>query len=442
MTTAIPEEAPRRGRLQTVANNLGWLLASNGLTALLSLIYVGIATRTLGVKDFGRFALITGAAQTLVTLVSFETWKIVVQYGVGHQARGDEKALWRIEKAAATLELASMLIGLLCLALLFGLSRQPFGLKDEAYPYAYLYAATLLVTLRSTPTGILRLHDRFHHAAFADSVQPIGRLLGALWALFYWPSVSGFLIGYAAAELVTACVYWVLVARLPDLRAMLRTPLRWRALRAENPNLLNVMASSNVQPTLTLASRQLPLLLVGGFAGPTAAGAFRLALQLSNALSKLATLLTRAAFPELVRSIRGVTGSALGRLIGRIMLGSLIGGLVVMALVALLGKQLLVLVGGHAFGIAYVMLLWLTAAGCVELAVAAIEPILLALHRAGTAIMARAGALLLQYGALLLLLPLGGALGASISIFLGSLAALILLSAGLLRAGVPREDAT
>jgi len=429
--TAPGESAPRAGRLRTVFGNLGWLLASNGLMAALSLIYVGIATRTLGVADFGRFALITGAAQTLATLVSFETWKIVVQYGVEHEARGDGAALRRLEKAAMLMEVASALIGIACLVILLSVWPRPFGLDDAVYPFAFGYAAIQLLTLRSTPTGILRLHDRFHLAAIADSAQPVGRLAGALWALFFWPTVEGFLIGYAAAELLTAALYWLFVARMPGTGAMLRTPLRWRATRRENPGLLQLMLSSNVQPTLGLASRQVPLLLVGGFAGPAAAGAFRLALQLSNALSKLSTLLTRAAFPELVRSIRAVSDGDLGRLIRRILLGSLVGGALVIVLVALLGKPLLALIGGREFRVGFVMLLWLTAAGCVELAASAIEQILLALRRAGTAMLARAGAVLLQFAGLALLLPAWGAPGASISIFLGAVAALALLGISL-----------
>jgi hypothetical protein len=47
-----------------------------------------MVTRALGLADFGRFALITGTAQTLATLVSFETWKVVVQYGLEHEGAG------------------------------------------------------------------------------------------------------------------------------------------------------------------------------------------------------------------------------------------------------------------------------------------------------------------------------------------------------------------
>ncbi|MGN6622487.1 MAG: lipopolysaccharide biosynthesis protein, partial [Sphingomonas sp.] len=47
--------------VRAAARNLGWLLASRGVLAVLSLVYLGIATRTLGVYNFGRFALINGA---------------------------------------------------------------------------------------------------------------------------------------------------------------------------------------------------------------------------------------------------------------------------------------------------------------------------------------------------------------------------------------------
>lgn len=426
----------REGRLRAVFGNLGWLLASNVLMAVLSLIYVGIVTRTLGVADFGRFALITGASQAIATLVSFETWKIVVQYGLEHEARGDSEALARVQKAALCMELTSALVGITALLIFFGFWPHPFGIEGDVRSYALGYGVMQLLTLRSTPIGILRLRDRFDQAALADSVQPIGRLIGSLGALFFWPTVQGFLLGYAAAEILTAAIYWVLVFRMPDMRAMLHVPLRWRTTLAQNRGLLRFMWSTNVQTTLGLASRQVPLLLVGGVAGPAAAGAYRLSMQLANALSKISILITNAAFPELVRSIRAVSRQQFLRLLARILLGSLGGGLVVMLIVVLLGRSMLTLIGGHDFRVAYVMLLWLAGAASVELAATTFEPILLTLHRAGTAMLARGLAVTFQFAAITLLLPLLGGLGASISVFLGAAMAMLLLGGALIHHAV------
>lgn len=422
-----------KGRMRAVFGNLGWLLASNGLMAALSLIYIGIATRTLGITDFGRFALITGASQMLAALVSFETWKIVVQYGLEHEAHGDSEAVWRVQKAAALMEVASAVAGIVVVIALFSCWPEPGNIKTDVRPYAIGYAVVQLLTLRSTPTGILRLRDKFGLSAMADSAQPIGRLIGALAALAFWPTVQGFLLGYALAEVATWIAYWAVVARTADLRGLLGTKLHGRLVLDENKGLLRFMWSTNLQASLGLASRQAPLLLVGGYAGPTAAGAFRLALQLANALSKVSTLVMRAAFPELVRSIRSLPRERFLWFVGRILMSGIAGGAMVMLLVIIGGRTLLVAVGGQEFSRAYVMLLWLAGAGCVELAAAAFEPILLTVHRAGTTILARGAAVILQLLAMLALLPVMGALGASISIFLGAVLAALFLGLALAR---------
>lgn len=418
-----------RTRLRGVLANLGWLLASNALMAVLSLVYIGMATRTLGLADFGRFALITGTAQTLAMLVSFETWKVVVQYGLAHEAAGAREATWRLEQAAALIEVCSAGVGIGLVVALFALWPTPFGMDRAVVPYAIGYAVVQLVTLRSTPTGILRMRDRFRLAAIADSVQPVGRLIGATLAQWLWPDLAGFLVAWALAELLTLAATWALAAQTGDVRMALRATLDWRMARAENPGIVRLLVSTNGQSTLGLAARQAPLLLVGGFAGAEAAGAFRLAAQLANALSKLSILLTRAAFPEIVRSIHSASRAKFRAGVVRLGLACLLAAGAVMALVAVAGRALLVLVGGHDFGAGYIYLLWLAGAGAIELAAAAFEPILLSVHRALSATVARGLAVALQIVLMLALLPRIGALGASISVFVGSVAASLLLGA-------------
>jgi len=428
----ITQSAPRRW-LQMLAGNLGWLLASNALMAVLSLIYIGIITRSLGITDFGRFALITSAAQMLTVLASFETWKIIVQYGLEHEAKGDAPAMVRLVQASIGIELISAIVGIAGVATIFLLWSKPFNLSPDVRPYAMAYAAALLLAMRSTPTGLLRLKDKYDRAALADSVQPIGRLVGSVLALIFWPTIQGFLLAYAIAELLTAIACWLVALRTIDLSALRRQAFEWRVALAENVGIVRFMWSTNVQSSLGLASRQAALLLVGGFDGPTAAGAFRLAMQLANALSKVSTLVMRAAFPEIVRSIRSVSREGFWRLVGRMVLGSLAGAAVVMLIVVLAGHSLLTVVGGRAFAEGYILLLWLAGAGCVELSATAFEPILLSVRRAGTVILARGGAVAIQFVAMAFLLPPFGAWGASVSVLLGAVLTALFLGIGLAR---------
>src|SRR3546814_7748203 len=98
--------------VRAAARNLGWLLASRGVLAVLSLVYLGVATRTLGAADFGRFALITGASQAIALLVGFQTWQIVVRYGVDHLNSGDDVGLAALLRACVGLDVLSAVVGI------------------------------------------------------------------------------------------------------------------------------------------------------------------------------------------------------------------------------------------------------------------------------------------------------------------------------------------
>src|SRR5690606_20967759 len=91
--------------------NTGWLLGGKGVGAVLSLAYLAIVTRTLGVADFGRFALVLSAANVIKTLVSFDSWQIVVRYGQPHLAAGKGDALNRVLRFCILIDLGSALAG-------------------------------------------------------------------------------------------------------------------------------------------------------------------------------------------------------------------------------------------------------------------------------------------------------------------------------------------
>jgi O-antigen/teichoic acid export membrane protein len=274
---------------------------------------------------------------------------------------------------------------------------------------------------------MLRLRDKFSHAAFADSVTPATRFVGSLIALLIAPTVSGFLLGWAAAEILTATAYWIFVGRSGDLGLMWRTRLDHALLAAENPGIARFAVSTNVSSSIGLSSKQVPLLLVGAYVGPAAAGAFRIAFQLAQALTKLSQLLARAAFPEIVRTVHALGNEGLRGLLGRLLLGATIGAAIILVIVTLLGQPMLVLVGGHAYAQAYPILLWLAGAGCMDLATTGFEPILMAIHRAGTASMARAAAAIVLLALMVMLTPTHGAIGAAAAVLAGSMAAAILL---------------
>ncbi|MGN6376843.1 MAG: lipopolysaccharide biosynthesis protein [Sphingomonas sp.] len=423
----------RFGRLGGVIRNLGWLLAGRGVTALLSLVYLAIVTRTLGVTDFGRFAIIVGASQVLTVLVGFQTWQIIVRYGTAHLQSGDARGLGRLFRACTTLDAFTAVAGTLAAAVILSLWGDKLGIGETLSRATLLFTVVQLLSIRSTPLGILRLRDRFSFAALADSTTPIARSIGAALVMLVHPTLQGFLVAWMVAELLTSAAYWTTAMHSGRFDPR---PLGWGKMRrvmAENPGFTRFALSTNASSTLSLSGKQIPLLLVGGMAGTAAAGEFRLAAQLAQSLTKLSQLLARAAFPEIVRSVAAGRLAQIGRFLVRSVTIAGIVSVVVFALVLLIGRPVLALVGGQAFAGAYPILLWLVAAGCVDLATVGFEPVLMAADRAGQAFFVRLVATAMLIGGAVLLTPQMGATGIAgamliYSLVMAALMALLLVT--------------
>ncbi|MGW8203927.1 lipopolysaccharide biosynthesis protein [Sphingomonas bisphenolicum] len=401
--------------------NTAWLLGGKGVGAVLSLAYLAIVTRTLGVADFGRFALVLSAANVIKTLVSFDSWQIVVRYGQPHLAEENGDALNRVLRFCILIDLASAVAGGLIAAAIILLFGDLLGIGPDMGWQVWAFCMVMMITIRSSPTGVLRLFDRFDSAAFAETMIPVGRMIGAGVALAVMPDISGFLIAWAFAELLCALSYWQLALKVGHGRIG-----SWRAgraldARAENPGIVGFLTATNLQTSLSSIGQQVAVLIVGGFVGPAGAGLYRLANQLANSLTKISSLLSRSIFVELARtSTHGKDAlSALFRRTNRL---ALVAGAVIIGLIVTIGHPLLGLIAGKDFLPAYPLLLLLGIAACIDLVGVSYRPLLMATDRAGLSLRITFVSTLLLLGLQSALLPLYGTRGAAIANVLAALA--------------------
>ena len=233
-----------------------------------------------------------------------------------------------------------------------------------------------LLSIRSTPTGLLRLHDRFARAAAADATTSTVRVLGAIFIAIVTPSIQSFLIVWSLAELATAAMYWRMAARTE--------PIAWRRisltrLPREQEGAWKFVIGTSLTGTLSVASRQLLVLLVGGLGGPALAGIYRVAAQLGEGLLKLAQAVLRAVYPELVRDPDQARA-----IVSRITGIAIITGIIVVVLALLAAEWVIIAIAGTAFLAAYWPMVLLSAAAALELAGASLEALLVARGRAIT----------------------------------------------------------
>ncbi|NWG70168.1 MAG: oligosaccharide flippase family protein [Parvularculaceae bacterium] len=418
----VPARA-RGGAVRRTLRNAGWLLSGKGVGGVFSLIYLGLAARGLGLDDFGEFALVLTFGQAVASIAQFQTAELVIRYGTAHLAAARLDRFSEILGFAAILDALSAL-GCVALSAACALLMGGFvGLSEEEARTAALFGASFLVSLRGAPLGVLRVLDRFDIAALSETALPASRLVAAVLCYLAAPSVEGFLIAWALAEFVTTIAVWsaaMIVLRRAQPGARVARP-SLAAVAANNEGVWRFAWFTNFASAVSFLWQHVGTLAVGWGAGPADAGAYRVAMQLAQSLSKPVVSLSRAAFPELAEAALRDGGKATARLVSKLSLLAGALGLTAIVLVAVAGEWLLTLVVGPEFAFARNLLVLLTIAAAIEFWGFAQEPAMLALGRPGAVLAARAAVGVLYLGLLVGLLLGYGAAGAAVATIIGRL---------------------
>jgi O-antigen/teichoic acid export membrane protein len=417
--------SPERPLLHRVLANAGVLLGGRAANALISLGYMAVAARLLGVREVGVLILINAFAQLVGEVVKFNSWQTVLHFGSGPLAAGQRGTLQQVVRFTLFLDVASSLVGVavaVTAALLFG---DKLGWNPADSPKAALYCLTILVMASATPIGLLRLFDRFDLIAAQAPISSLVRLAGSGLAILFGASLSIFLVIWGAGTVV-AFAYLAGSAILEMRRRDLLAGFRWfgAPLTAGMPGAWRFAWATN----LDVAFTHTITIAVGALAGPAPAALWRIGRQVADALAKPARLLIPALYPELARLHVSHGEHAMRRLALQV---GLVGGGVGTALLlvtALAGKPVLTLVMGPAFAPAASIMVWQVAAAVIGIWALPLDPMLVTLGRPGDSLKVR----LVVAAALLAALPfmIGrfGITGAGASL----VAAMAALAAGML----------
>jgi O-antigen/teichoic acid export membrane protein len=415
--------------LARIVANTAWLLGGKGVGGVLSLFYIAILTRSLGLKAFGHFSLIFGTSQALIAVAGFETWRIVVRYGAEHVHNEDWAAFGRLSLFAGMLDVAGAVAGTVLSYIVFFKFNHLLHLNSALVQAAFWFNVAAVWALVSAPTGIVRALDRFDVATYVESVVPAGRLVAAVVILLVGPTLVRFLMAWAAIDLLEAALYWIMARRLCPEAVRLSYLRGWRQALRENSRITRFFWVTYAGATLDAGLKQGPLLTVGYFVGTSSAGLFRLARQLAQSLGKLAGLLTRAVYAEINRARVASEAHEFRRLAYRTSLLAGAGGVIVVLLALLFGGTLMDLLGGDAFEGGGALLVPLAIGASFDLAAVAFEPVLHATGHPHYSLTARFLAVLAAALALLVWVQVYGVYGIAWAVALGGAVGYLALGA-------------
>lgn len=346
--------------LKRVLANLAHLLGGKAAAGLMSLVYLVIVARSLGVHDYGELVLVNGYVVFLGSLIAFSGFHGVVRYGALAVEAGDPERLARIVRFMALIE---GLFGVL--ALIVAIVAVPFvgprlGWSAEAMHMAIPYSLAVFASVRATPQGLLQIAGRFDLVGLHQAVSPTVRLIGTLIVWACGGGLEGFLLVWLLSSIAEGAAMWALglVAwRKLATGQRLRGP--WRGLLGDGEGFGRFILVTNFDITLRELAPNLAPLTIGWMLGPIAAGLFSLAQRATTLLQQPAILLSQASYAVLADLVAKRRFDQLRRTVWRsATLAGALGAPIVLAF-WFAGDRLLPMLGGHTFrgGVAIVTLI-------------------------------------------------------------------------------------
>ena len=377
------------GLLGRVLANAGMLLGGRTLNAVISLGYMALAARSLGVANFGVLVLINTFAQFIGDVARFQSWQTVLQFGPAPLAEGRRADFQRVIRFGLVLDVISAVAGVaigVVGVLLFGsLLGMPQGMAGPAA----LYAITIAFMVPATQIGLLRLFDRFGLLSVQAAISSLIRLIGGAVGFVIDAPVSFFLLVWGAGTLA-GFIYVSVIAWQELRRRDLISGFSWSGpLTAGMSGAWRFAVATNASASVEVAFTHVATLAVGALLGPTEAGLWRVARQIADAMAKPARLLIPAMYPELAK-LRASGGEAvMQRLAVRV--GVIGGGFATLLLLVAIfaGEPLLALVMGKDFANASNTMVWQVGAAVIGVWALPLEPMLVSLGRPGAVLQVR-----------------------------------------------------
>lgn len=339
-----------RSAFRRILGNMGHLLSGKAVAGITSLIYLALAARILGVRDYGTLNLVHAYATFFGTVLALSGFHGIVRFGAQSLQASDREDFWGLVRFLTLIEISMALFAMLCAALLAPWAAGLLQLDNVAAQIVPFYVVAIFATVRTTPQGLLQLADRFDLIGIQQAVMPVARLIGVAILWRTGAGLTGFLWVWGVAALLEGLSMWIMAYFVARKKGWISgSPVRVTDIPGSHAGLLHFVGITNIDLTLRdLAPKATPL-IIGWMLGPAATGLYVLAQRASAVLIQPAQLLSQAGYSVIATlAVEGQFAKANAAVRNSITMAAIGGGLVAL-LFMLFSEQILQILGGKEF---------------------------------------------------------------------------------------------
>jgi len=369
-----------QSRLAWTLRQFAHLASGNAAAITLGIVTLMLMTHMLGPALLGVLAMVEAYGRFMDQIIRLETWQAVIRYGADALEAGDEARFTELIGFGLMLDLVGALAAGLIALIAIPFVGDWIGWDAETRAMAGYYTIAVAFGISSTPTGILRLFERFALIAWLTPALAVVRLIAValVWAL-----------GGSIWELLVVAI------TLPCIERLCICIMAWRELRDRGYRVrlhLGALAgtlgfagiwafilSANGAVLVRKSTQELDLLAVGAVAGPIGAGIYQVVRKLTLAAMKAGAMLQQVVFPDLARLWARRNLGAFATAIRQVELLTLGAGIVFVLGAIFAGDLVIRLVAGPKFEDAQGPLIVQSFAALLFLAGSALRPALMAM---------------------------------------------------------------
>lgn len=343
-----------RARLAAV----GHLLSGNFLNALIMLVSVAMAARSLGPATYGVMVLVLSYNRVVERILRFESWQPLIRFAVQEENRNSPRRMQRLYCYGLMIDMGAAALAAFCAVVLALLAGPLFKLEAVHVQLIAIYSVATVFNVAGVPVAALRLSGQFKTLAYAQLAGNVLRIFFALLCMVTDAGVIGFMLAWTVAQVMGSLI--VIWTGFRALRKMgIPNPLRARlkGLKRDFPGFFGFACSTNLSLTLRVITTEADSLFVGAVAGTSAAAVYYLAKRIAKVAVQVGQQVQAVIYPDVSRMWAKGKVAEFRAITLQVQAALAVVGLLTLA-GAWLFAPLLIRVGpGQAYADAYVLLL-------------------------------------------------------------------------------------
>lgn len=285
-----------------LVKNVSTIVVGQGGASALNMITAFLTAACLGVGGYGSLMIGLTFMQAVDAFLNFQSWQGVIRYGSFCLEDKNEHGLAATIKAGFFVDFASAIIGCAVAFAIVPFVAGALGWEEVSTTAALIFCVEIVVHIEGTPTGVLRLFDKFKYVAIHAAASAALKLLlvGIALGVFGF-NVLAVACAYCLADMIKSVSLFLIAACVVSKRMGLSEVAR-SSMRNLPKGFLSFTVWSNLDATADAPIMYFDVFFLS-LLSSEAVGVFKLFKQLLSSLTLLSSPVQQAIMPQLAELI-------------------------------------------------------------------------------------------------------------------------------------------